>query len=84
MAFDKAVRLVGAKINEWLSGVERQMQMSLATQLQNAVHKAVAGGSELREREFLEWSQQFPTQIVLLAASICGPPRLKRHCSHGS
>ena len=71
VSFDGGVRLADLpKINEWLGGVERQMQVSLATSLQSAVPRAVSSGTNLKGSEFLIWSSKFPAQIVLLATSI--------------
>ena len=68
--FDKAVHLADApKINEWLGAVEHQMHVSLAT-LAKAVLGIVTGGSDFSGASFLEWSHQFPAQIVLLATSV--------------
>lgn len=59
------------KINEWLSLVEKQMRVTLASCLANAVKdiKALSAEGNARER-LLQWCDQYQAQIAVLAAQI--------------
>jgi len=59
------------KINEWLGGVETQMQRSLAALLEKSVGALpVSVSNKSGGNPFLTWAHQYPAQIVLLASSV--------------
>ncbi|XP_067011460.2 dynein heavy chain, cytoplasmic isoform X2 [Anabrus simplex] len=59
------------KINEWLSMVEGQMRLTLASSLAQAVQdiKQFKDGS-IDSRAYMEWCDKYQAQIVVLAAQI--------------
>ena len=60
------------RINEWLSQVEYQMRVSLATAMATAVEsgREMFESGELEPAKFLAWLDLFPTQIVVLGAQV--------------
>ncbi|ODM96402.1 Dynein heavy chain, cytoplasmic [Orchesella cincta] len=58
------------KVNEWLSGVEREMRFSLATLLAQAVNEVAQFNEKIDQKLFMEWVDRFPAQLVVLAAQI--------------
>ncbi|XP_040576126.1 dynein heavy chain, cytoplasmic [Lepeophtheirus salmonis] len=60
------------RINEWLSEIEKQMRITLATNLSKAVVTAKKSfqDTELEKNEFLGWCDSYQAQIVALAAQI--------------
>ena len=73
------------RINEWLSQVEFQMRMSLAT----AVAKAVESGRDMNDAgeieppKLMEWLDLFPTQIVVLSAQVLWSEQVEDVLSKG-
>jgi dynein heavy chain 1 len=65
------VILTDRRINEWLSALEKEMRQSLATELARAVQNLETCYSEQASSEvFLKWADQFPAQLVVLAAQV--------------
>lgn len=61
------------KINDWLSLVEREMRASLAYHLSDAVKDISAfydAAESLDAERYLAWIEQYPAQLVVLAAQI--------------
>lgn len=59
------------KINEWLSEVEKQMRLTLAGQLADAVSKVNDfKTSEIKQDSYLQWVDSYQAQLVVLAAQI--------------
>ena len=60
------------RINEWLSQVEHQMRVSLATGMAKAVEgiREMTDGGELETAPFMAWLDMYSTQIVVLAAQV--------------
>ncbi|XP_065175263.1 cytoplasmic dynein 1 heavy chain 1-like [Sycon ciliatum] len=59
------------KINEWLTLVEREMRVTLATHLAHAVEGIAKFTSEqLDAAEFMKWADCYEAQLVVLAAQI--------------
>ncbi|EGG11538.1 uncharacterized protein MELLADRAFT_46877 [Melampsora larici-populina 98AG31] len=61
------------KINDWLTKLESQMQISLAELLSMAMDQLAtfySEGDELNQDQFLEWIESFPAQLVVLAVQI--------------
>lgn len=58
------------KINDWLTMLEKDMRLSLALLLQDAVieMEKIWDGSEIVTSEFLDWVERYPVQLVVLAA----------------
>lgn len=59
------------KINEWLTLVEKQMRITLASYLANAV-KDIKQFKEgpINAEEYMKWCDRYQAQIVVLAAQI--------------
>lgn len=68
--FLNAVVVTDRKVNEWLSGVEREMRMSLATLLAQAVNEVAKFNEKIDQRLFMDWVDRFPAQLIVLAAQI--------------
>ena len=71
--FDEPVStLLHSRINEWLGEVEKKMRVTLATKLTKAVKDAhdMHQKPDLVESEFLQWCDNYPAQIVVLAAQV--------------
>lgn len=59
------------KINQWLSMVEKEMRMTLATLLAKAVEDISQFSSEQIDiAHYIEWVDQYQAQLVVLAAQI--------------
>lgn len=61
------------KINDWLTKLESQMQVSLAELLCKAVDelgKFYTQGETLDKEQFLRWIEAYPSQLVVLAIQI--------------
>lgn len=73
------------RINEWLSQVEHQMRFSLATAMAKAVEsiRKMTDGGELEMNPFMEWLDQYPTQIVVLAAQVLWSEQVEDVLSRG-
>eukprot|EP01083_Nonionella_stella_P206263 750375_1 len=54
-------------VQQWLRAVERQMMLTLAGILEEAVKADVSGRSG---EAFFEWASRFPAQVVLLAQQV--------------
>eukprot|EP01083_Nonionella_stella_P094396 264803_1 len=54
-------------VQQWLRAVERQMMLTLAGLLEEAVKADVSGRSG---EAFFEWASRFPAQVVLLAQQV--------------
>ena len=59
------------KINQWLSLVEKEMRISLATLLAKAVDGISQFSSELIDStSYLDWVDKYQAQLVVLAAQV--------------
>ena len=60
------------KINDWLKALENSMKVSLAELLEEAVEKfqAIFNSTELDVAAFLEYLENFPAQVVVLATQV--------------
>eukprot|EP00919_Chromeraceae_sp_WS-2016_P001806 GHVR01004377.1.p1 GENE.GHVR01004377.1~~GHVR01004377.1.p1 ORF type:complete len:4168 (-),score=965.61 GHVR01004377.1:131-12634(-) len=72
-------------INAWLGKVERAMQNSLATFLEQAIEafQSVTKGGEVQQTPFLQWVQNFPAQIMLLSVQVDWSTRTEAALSSG-
>ena len=72
MIFTEEISTVeNPKINEWLTLVEKQMRITLASCLANAV-KDIKQFKEgpINAEEYMKWCDRYQAQIVVLAAQI--------------
>ncbi|CAH1114572.1 unnamed protein product [Psylliodes chrysocephalus] len=58
------------KINEWLSMVEKEMRVTLASNLTQAVQDIKQFKDEIDSKAYMEWVDKYQAQIVVLAAQI--------------
>ncbi|KZV92126.1 dynein heavy chain protein 1 [Exidia glandulosa HHB12029] len=61
------------KINDWLTKLESEMRMSLATLLSEAVAEVqtfYGTGTPLSPQQFVEWIEKYPAQLVSLAIQV--------------
>lgn len=58
------------KINEWLSLVEKEMRVTLASKLANAVQEIKGFKDNIDPKLYMEWVDKYQAQIVVLAAQI--------------
>ena len=58
------------RINEWLTQVEEQMRVSLATAAAKAVESGRSMDEDVEPASLMDWLDQFPTQIVVLSAQV--------------
>lgn len=58
------------KINEWLTLVEKEMRMTLASQLAGAVQDIKGFKDNINSKVYMEWVDKYQAQIVVLAAQI--------------
>lgn len=60
------------KINQWLTLVEKEMRLNLATLLSKAVDgiNKFSKSSTIDPKEYLEWVDQYQAQLVVLASQI--------------
>ncbi|KAI8967648.1 dynein heavy chain [Mycotypha africana] len=60
------------KINDWLTLLEKEMRVSLALLLKDAVTELdiIYNAEEMSSPEFMEWIDRYPAQLVVLAAQI--------------
>ncbi|XP_066142886.1 dynein heavy chain, cytoplasmic isoform X6 [Euwallacea fornicatus] len=58
------------KINEWLSLVEKEMRVTLASSLTQAVQDIKQFKDGIDPKSFMEWCDKYQAQIVVLAAQI--------------
>lgn len=58
------------KINDWLTLLEKEMRVSLAMLLSDAVTEleATYNADEMNSNDFMEWVDRYPAQLVVLAA----------------
>ncbi|KAJ1982313.1 dynein heavy chain [Dimargaris xerosporica] len=73
VAFHTPISLVEhPKINDWLTLLEREMKHTLALLLTEAVGslQITFAGDQLVQADFLQWLNQFPAQLVVLAAQV--------------
>ncbi|OXA50597.1 Dynein heavy chain, cytoplasmic [Folsomia candida] len=68
--FLNPVIVTDQKVNEWLSAVEREMRLSLATSLAKAVNEVAQFNEKIDPKLFMEWVDRFPAQLINLAAQI--------------
>ncbi|RUP48413.1 dynein heavy chain [Jimgerdemannia flammicorona] len=60
------------KINDWLTLLEKEMRVSLAQLLTDAVNEmsTIYTADEIDPVQFLEWVDRYPAQLVVLAAQV--------------
>ncbi|XP_011404630.2 PREDICTED: cytoplasmic dynein 1 heavy chain 1-like [Amphimedon queenslandica] len=59
------------KINQWLTLVEKEMRLTLATLLAKAVEDiSQFSGGEMRVSDYIEWVDKYQAQLIVLAAQI--------------
>lgn len=58
------------KINEWLSMVEREMRVTLASNLTQAVQDIKQFKDGIDSKLYMQWVDRYQAQIVVLAAQI--------------
>ncbi|KAI7899864.1 dynein heavy chain [Cokeromyces recurvatus] len=60
------------KINDWLTILEKEMRVSLALLLKDAVMEldTIYNADEMNADDFMVWIERYPTQLVVLAAQI--------------
>lgn len=58
------------KINEWLTLVEKEMRVTLASQLAGAVQDIKGFKDNIEAKVYMEWVDKYQAQIVVLAAQI--------------
>lgn len=58
------------KINEWLTLVEQEMRVTLASSLAQAVQDIKQFKDSIDSKHFIEWVDKYQAQIVVLAAQI--------------
>jgi dynein heavy chain 1 len=69
--FPKPVLLKDRKINEWLTMVEKEMRMTLARFLAQAVSDiSQFKTSTIDQEKYMEWVDKYQAQLVVLAAQI--------------
>ncbi|XP_004348847.1 dynein heavy chain [Capsaspora owczarzaki ATCC 30864] len=69
--FKSAVVIKDKRINEWLAQVEKEMQMTLAHLLAEAVEQVLKfDASSFSPDAYLTWMDSFPTQLVVLGAQV--------------
>ncbi|KAI7858782.1 dynein heavy chain [Circinella umbellata] len=58
------------KINDWLTLLEKEMRVSLATLLSDAVTEldSIYNAEEMSSDDFMAWIDRYPAQLVVLAA----------------
>eukprot|EP00049_Salpingoeca_infusionum_P026814 m.28080 g.28080 ORF g.28080 m.28080 type:complete len:4577 (+) comp9012_c0_seq1:144-13874(+) len=68
--FETNVQIKGQKINAWLTSLEDQMKVSLASLLNRSTRKVkdLAGNFDLQE--YLAWLDMFQAQLVVLSAQV--------------
>jgi dynein heavy chain 1 len=73
---DRILLRDNASVHKWLSQVENQMQITLATLLEDAVSQAATFKGSLQsnsadsKKSFFSWIDRYPAQIVLLGMQI--------------
>ncbi|XP_044265029.1 dynein heavy chain, cytoplasmic isoform X6 [Tribolium madens] len=58
------------KINEWLTLVEKEMRVTLASSLAQAVQDSKQFKDEIDPKQYMQWVDKYQAQIVVLAAQI--------------
>ena len=59
------------KINQWLTLVEKEMRLTLATLLAKAVEDMSRfSGEEMKVSDYIEWVDSYQAQLIVLAAQI--------------
>ncbi|KAI8328287.1 dynein heavy chain [Blakeslea trispora] len=60
------------RINDWLTLLEKEMRVSLALLLSDAVTEleTIYNAEEMSSPDFMEWIDRYPAQLVVLAAQI--------------
>ena len=71
-----------SRINEWLTKVEEQMKVSLATQTEKAIDHRRKISPKATE-EYKEWVAHWPAQLVLLACQVCFTERVEAALEKG-
>jgi dynein heavy chain 1 len=71
------------KINEWLSDLELEMKLSLAEELKNCTASFFAVFQDVEKSKFLSWVEQFPMQLVVVAAQIVWTSFIEKSLSAG-
>ena len=61
------------KINEWLTKVEEQMRVTLATLLAQSVKEFqnMSSGDEIDPVSYLNWMDRYQAQLIVLSAQVC-------------
>lgn len=59
-----------SKINEWLTLVEKEMRVTLASKLAQAVQNIKEFKDNIDSKTYMEWVDKYQAQIVVLAAQI--------------
>ena len=66
------------KINQWLSLVEKEMRLNLATQLAQAVENISKFSSgNIQSDEYIQWVDSYQAQLVVLASQITWSTRVE-------
>ena len=72
------------RINEWLTQVEQQMRVSLATAAAKAVESGRNMNDDVEPAKLMEWLDLFPTQIVVLSAQVMWSEQVEEVLSKSS
>ena len=80
----------GLKINEWLGALEKQMRLTLAGLLGNAVADkadffptdAAAAAAAIDGQAYLSWVSTYPAQLVVLASQVLWSEATERALGH--
>ena len=70
MTFLNPVLLKDLKINEWLTRVEKEMRLTLAKLLAQAVTEMGDFNTAMDSVKYLQWVDKYQAQLVVLAAQI--------------
>ena len=73
------------RINEWLTQVEHQMRVSLATAVAKAVEtgRSMIDAGEIEPSKLMSWLDLFPTQIAVLSAQVLWSEQVEEVLSKG-
>ena len=66
------------KINQWLTLVEKEMRLNLATLLAQAVEDISKFGTEtIKAEQYIEWVDRYQAQLVVLASQVTWSTRVE-------